>query len=134
MAASVDKIDELQVHIQMGNYYYLQLLKEEPHVVANFLKKVLKYMGEPLCTYNLYERFSSLSETPLDKRPAKLREICDRLPGINRNVFVFLIRFLLKVVKECEFNKMTLHNLATVITPNLFRPFELTANALIFAS
>lgn len=29
---------------------------------------------------------------------------------------------------------MTLHNLAIVITPNLFRPFELTANDLIFAS
>jgi len=28
---------------------------------------------------------------------------------------------------------MTLHNLAIVITPNLFRPFELTANDLIFA-
>ena len=72
VAASVDKIDELQVHMQMGNYYYLQLLKDEPHVVANFLKKVLKYMGEPLCTFDLYERFSSLSETPLDKRPGKL--------------------------------------------------------------
>lgn len=28
---------------------------------------------------------------------------------------------------------MTVHNMATVITPNLFRPFELTANDLIFA-
>jgi hypothetical protein len=28
---------------------------------------------------------------------------------------------------------MTLHNLATVVTPNIFRPFELTANDLIFA-
>jgi hypothetical protein len=28
---------------------------------------------------------------------------------------------------------MNLHNMATVITPNLFRPFELTANDLIFA-
>lgn len=28
---------------------------------------------------------------------------------------------------------MNVHNLATVITPNLFRPFELTANDLIFA-
>lgn len=28
---------------------------------------------------------------------------------------------------------MPLHNLATVITPNIFRPFELTANDLIFA-
>ena len=28
---------------------------------------------------------------------------------------------------------MTLHNLATIITPNIFRPFDLTPNDLIFA-
>ena len=28
---------------------------------------------------------------------------------------------------------MNLHNIATIMTPNIFRPFELTANDLIFA-
>ena len=28
---------------------------------------------------------------------------------------------------------MNVHNLATILTPNIFRPFELTANDLIFA-
>ena len=28
---------------------------------------------------------------------------------------------------------MNLHNIATIITPNIFRPFEMTANDLIFA-
>jgi hypothetical protein len=117
----------------MGNYYYLTQLNEEPHVVANFLKKILKYMGEPLCTFALYSRFRELSETPVDKRAPKLKEICVHLPTINRNVFVHIIKFFLKVTKQSEHNKMNLHNLATVITPNLFRPFELTANDLIFA-
>ncbi len=117
----------------MGNYYYVTLLKQEPHVVANFLKKVLKYMGEPLCTFPLYSRFRELSDTPVDKRCPKLKEICALLPKINRNVFVFIIKFFYKVTKDSEFNKMNLHNMATVITPNLFRPFELTANDLIFA-
>jgi len=118
----------------MGNFYYLTLLKQEPHVVANFLKKVLKYMGEPLCTFALYNRFRDLSDTPVDKRCAKLKEICAPMPKINKNVFVFIMKFFNKVTKESEFNKMNLHNMATVITPNLFRPFELTANDLIFAS
>lgn len=56
------------------------------------------------------------------------------MPKINKNVFVFIIKFFNKVTKESEFNKMNLHNMATVVTPNLFRPFELTANDLIFAS
>jgi hypothetical protein len=119
--------------MSMGNYYYLTLIKDEPHVVANFLKKALKYMGEPLCTYALYSRFRDLSDTPVAERAGKLKEICSQLPAINRNVFIFIIKFFLKVTKQSEYNKMNIHNMATVITPNLFRPFELTANDLIFA-
>jgi hypothetical protein len=62
-----------------------------------------------------------------------LKDICTRLPPINRNVFIFIIKFFRKVIAEAEHNRMTLHNLATVVTPNLFRPFELTPNDLIFA-
>ncbi len=55
------------------------------------------------------------------------------LPPINQKTFVFLIRFFHKVIAKSAKNTMNLHNLSTVITPNLFRPFELTANDLIFA-
>lgn len=60
IAASLDKVDELQVHVAMGNYSYLSALSGEPHVISNFLKKVLKSMGEPLCTFALYGRFRDL--------------------------------------------------------------------------
>lgn len=90
-------------------------------------------MGEPLCTYALYSRFRDLSDTKVELKAMKLKEICEKLPIINRNVFVYIIRFLYKVVKESDHNKMPMHNMAIVITPNLFRPFELTANDLIFA-
>ena len=100
IAASLDKLDELQVHLTMGNYYYLTQLKDDPHVVANFLKKVLKYMGEPLCTFALYSRFRDLSDTPVAQRGAKLKEICALLPPVNRNVFIFIIKFFLKVTKQ----------------------------------
>ena len=122
------------MHVVMGNYFYLTQLQTEPHVVSNFLKKVLKYMGEPLCTYKLYSRFRDLQDIPKPgDRKQRLKEICEELPLINRNVFVFIIRFFTKVAAQSDFNRMNLHNLATVITPNLFRPFDLTANDLIFA-
>ena len=109
-------------------------MESDPHVVSNFLKKVLKYMGEPLCTFALYGRFRDLQDTPnLEDKKKKMIEICEHLPKINRNVFIFIIKFFRKVISEAEHNRMGLHNLATVITPNLFRPFELTANDLIFA-
>lgn len=134
IAASLDKIDELQVHMTMGNYSYLTQLTSEPHVPANFLKKVLKHMGEPLCSYDLYGRFRDLQDIQdQEVKLNRLKEICSMLPKINRNVFIFIIKFFRKVVEKQEHNRMTLHNLATVVTPNLFRPFELTPNDLIFA-
>lgn len=73
IAASVDKMDELQVHMQFGNYYILNEFSHEPHVVANYLKKILKSMGEPLCTFKLYSRFRDLSDVKVEERPEKLR-------------------------------------------------------------
>jgi hypothetical protein len=134
VAASQDKIEELQIHISTGNYSYITELEKDPHVVANFLKKVLKYMGEPLCTYDLYGRFRDVSDAGQEEEKVKrLKEICSLLPTINKNVFIFIIKFFRKVIEQSSLNRMNLHNLATVITPNLFRPFELTANDLIFA-
>ena len=80
-----------------------------------------------------YPTYINANSYKVELRGVKLKEICEKLPTINRNVFVYIIRFFHKVIKESENNKMPLHNLATVITPNLFRPFELTANDLIFA-
>lgn len=61
IAASMDRIDELQIHLQLGNYYILTQMVSDPHCVSNYLKKILKYMGEPLCTFKLYGRFRDLS-------------------------------------------------------------------------
>ena len=50
----------------MGNYYILTQMVSEPHAVANFFKKILKCMGEPLCTFKLYPRFRDLSDVKID--------------------------------------------------------------------
>ena len=61
ITSSIDKIDELQLNMIMGNYYYLTEMIGEPHAVACFFKKVLRCMGEPLCTFKLYSRFRDLA-------------------------------------------------------------------------
>ena len=48
---AIDRVEELQMHIAMGNYYFLTQLSKEPHVVANFMKKILNNMAEPLCPF-----------------------------------------------------------------------------------
>eukprot|EP00350_Pseudokeronopsis_sp_OXSARD2_P005054 CAMPEP_0170540726 /NCGR_PEP_ID=MMETSP0211-20121228/674_1 /TAXON_ID=311385 /ORGANISM="Pseudokeronopsis sp., Strain OXSARD2" /LENGTH=252 /DNA_ID=CAMNT_0010843237 /DNA_START=769 /DNA_END=1524 /DNA_ORIENTATION=- len=131
-----DHLDELQIHLSLGDYYYLTEMIGEPHVAANFLKRVLNSMKEPLCTYKLYYYFRDLLEVKddqIDKKLWKLREICAELPLINRNTFIFLIKFFQKVTAQSEFNNMDLHKLSTVITPNIFRPEVATHNDLIYA-
>ena len=61
IACTSDKLDELETHLIMGNYFYLTELEDQPHIVACFLKKVLRNMGEPICTFRLYQRFRDLS-------------------------------------------------------------------------
>ena len=55
----------------MGNYYYLREMSEEPHAVANYLKRVLKFMGEPLCTFKLYGKFKEM-----ENNKDRAKEIC----------------------------------------------------------
>lgn len=50
--------------MSLGNYYYLTEENVEPHAVANYFKKILYSMSEPLCTFKLYPKFKTISETP----------------------------------------------------------------------
>ena len=49
------------MHFSLENYYYLKELENNPHVVANYFKKFLKEMSEPLCTFPLYQRYRDLN-------------------------------------------------------------------------
>lgn len=108
VGGALDKMDELQIHLTMGNYFYLTEMGKEPNVAANFLKKVLSNMKEPLCTFDLYYTFKSICEIPKENRVEKIREACLKLPMLNRNTFVFLIEFFNRIVLEAEFNKVYL--------------------------
>jgi hypothetical protein len=57
---------------------------EEPHAVACFFKKVLRCMGEPLCTFALYPRFRDLADYKGEEKKKRLIEICANLPEINK--------------------------------------------------
>lgn len=45
-------------------------------MIANYLKKILKFMGEPLCTYSMYSRFRDLQEVKAEHRKEALKGIC----------------------------------------------------------
>ena len=90
-------------------------------------------MSEPLCTFRLYPKFKQLVEVEQSEKPIAIKEIVSELPFLHYNTFQFIIKFLEKVSFHNEYNKMTIHNIATVFTPNIFRPQDLTPNDLIYA-
>lgn len=53
---------KLEKHISLGNYKYIQKIKDSC-VVASFFKNIFKTMFEPLCKFSLYEKFKTISNT-----------------------------------------------------------------------
>mmetsp|Transcript_53853 Transcript_53853/g.73809 ORF Transcript_53853/g.73809 Transcript_53853/m.73809 type:complete len:85 (+) Transcript_53853:246-500(+) len=81
-------------------------------------------MIDPLCTFGLYDRFRDLQKVPAGERLEKIKVICEDMPSINRNTFVFLIKFLNKVIEHESENRMNAYNIATIFTPITFKPKE----------
>lgn len=130
-AGDEEVIDKLFTQIGKGNY---EVVKDcnDPYTMATFLKRVLKEMGEPLCTFKLYSEFRDVNMLPQDQQLGKVKDICKKLPEVNRSVLHELLKFLRKVSQFKEQNTMNTYNLATVFYPNMFRPFELSQTELIY--
>ena len=41
LGGALDRIEELRIHLCLGDYFYLTEMNKEPHVIANFFKKIL---------------------------------------------------------------------------------------------
>ena len=100
-------------------------MTDRPQVVANYIKKVLQEMSEPLIPFSNYADFRDLAapqspaspssphgllqiqednvellNAPIDKKHARLNEIHDLvnlLPPINRNTLQYLCKFFNRV-------------------------------------
>lgn len=103
----------------------VQLKNETPIQLAALLKKFLRDLPIPLMTFKLYQLFLSSLK---DKKDIILPLTYSMLPKINRDLLEVLLSFLSWVATfaqvdnngELEGSKMDVHNLATVITPNIF--------------
>ena len=60
-------VDRLDIHVAFGDYSYIFSV-QDPKYVMFYLKSVLKYMEEPLCSEKFYNKFKKISES-LDKQP-----------------------------------------------------------------
>ncbi|KAH8111025.1 RhoGAP-domain-containing protein [Phellopilus nigrolimitatus] len=105
----------------------VDLTQDNPVQLAALLKKFLKSLPEPLMTYKLYRLFMAAENlTNETDRKRCLHLVMLLLPKGNRDTVEVLFTFLKWVASFSHVdvetgNKMDLHNLATVISPNIFR-------------
>ncbi|XP_057686965.1 PH_BCR_vertebrate and RhoGAP_Bcr domain-containing protein isoform X1 [Corythoichthys intestinalis] len=95
------------------------------NAIAGTLKLYFRELPEPLFTDELYPNFSggiALSDT-VAKESCMLNLLLS-LPEPNLVTFLFLLDHLKRVAENESYNKMSLHNLATVFGPTLLRPSE----------
>lgn len=53
-------VSELEVHLAMRNYSYIDTIKD-PNIVSNYFKILIRKMDDPICPYYLYDQFLSLT-------------------------------------------------------------------------
>ena len=121
------------------------LIQDNPVQLAALLKKFLKSLPEPVMTYKLYKLFLAAEskddyaiefrhtyhsyKSDLQNKKDKVRclhLVMLLLPKGNRDTIEVLFVFLKWVasfshVDEETGNRMDLHNIATAISPNIFR-------------
>ncbi|KAL8660947.1 MAG: hypothetical protein Q9202_006071 [Teloschistes flavicans] len=114
-----EKLDAKEVEVD--------LTKEGPVQVAALLKKFLRELPDPLLTFKLYGLFITSQKINDDeKRRRVLHLTCCLLPKPHRDSLEILFSFLVwassfSQVDEESGSKMDIHNLATVISPNILK-------------
>ncbi|CAN8018893.1 unnamed protein product, partial [Ixodes persulcatus] len=93
------------------------------HEVAGLLKQILRHLPEPLLTNKYADAFVQVGRVPTLLLQLKaLNLLVLVLPEPNRDTLLALVHFLADVVELAPRNRMSLHNVAMVLAPNLFSP------------
>ncbi|XP_037093395.1 active breakpoint cluster region-related protein-like isoform X3 [Pollicipes pollicipes] len=124
VSGSATDINRLKKLFETNIYEAEQLIKEvDIHSVTGLLKLYLRELPEALFTDELYSRFfNAFGGGDHELRRRRLLHLFSALPQLNQSIIVYLIEHLIRVNRAEMFNKMSLHNLATVFGPTLLRP------------
>lgn len=122
---NIKRLNDIKEEIDGKGTVDVDLSKENPVQVAALLKKFLRELPDPLLTYKLHKLWiTSQRVEDADRRRRLLHLTCCLLPKAHRDTLEVLFNFLNWVssfshVDEESGSKMDIHNLATVITPNV---------------
>lgn len=111
------------------------LNRENPVQVAALLKKFLREMPEPLLTFKLQKLFIISQKVADEERRRRILHLtCCLMPKSHRDTMEVIFSFLkwaasFSQVDEESGSKMDIHNLATVMAPNILYAKEKAQNA-----
>lgn len=133
---NIKRLNDVKTEIDSKGVVEVDLSKENAVQVAALLKKFLRELPDPLLTHKLFKLWiTSQRIEESDRRRRLLHLTCCLLPKAHRDTMEVLFTFLNWVssfshVDEESGSKMDVHNLATVITPNvLYSPYKDDPNA-----
>lgn len=128
---NIKRLNDVKAEIDAKGAVEVDLCKENPVQVAALLKKFLRELPDPLLTHKLFKLWiTSQRIEEADRRRRLLHLTCCLLPKAHRDTLEVLFTFMNWVssfshVDEESGSKMDIHNLATVITPNvLYSPYK----------
>lgn len=91
-----------------------------PHDIASIIKQFLREMPDSLLTSSLHGTFIKCLQlnTP-NEQITSLLMTCLLLPDTNLRLLQYFCQFVSKVATHSKESKMTLNNLAIILSPNL---------------
>ena len=116
VTSSDTKVRALEHHMSQGNYQALATKLAEPHVIANYLKRLLRESKLPLLPKAAYEALLEVEGELPD-----LKSLVDAMPVLNKNILQMIIKYCKHLAEREPTNKMTSYNLAVTLGPSIFR-------------
>lgn len=123
LSGSAPVIKKLSDDIDSGKGVDFSLIADT-HTVTGLLKLYFREMSEPLLTWALFGPLTvacAVTDTCRSDRVRYVKQLLKQLPPLNFATLAALMKFLAKVARHAEYNKMPLHNVATVFAPNILR-------------
>ncbi|CAG7836078.1 unnamed protein product [Allacma fusca] len=107
-----------------------EAIKQDIHAVSSLLKMYFRELPNPLCTYQLYDKFVAAAQASDIDRLFRMREVVHELPPPHYRTLEYLMKHLARVANRSNETGMTPKNMAIVWAPNLIRCKELEAGGV----
>ncbi|XP_046891170.1 rho GTPase-activating protein 42 isoform X2 [Hypomesus transpacificus] len=100
--------------------------------ITSGLKNYLRCLSEPLMTFKLHKDFLlAVKSDDQNYRVCAVHALVHKLPERNKDMLEILIKHLVTVSTQSQFNLMTVSNLGVIFGPTLMRSQEETVAAMM---